>query len=37
MNPAMAGFVNKPEDWKYSIARDFCGPDGYREKGLIEL
>jgi hypothetical protein len=28
----MAGFVIKPEDWKYSSARDFCGL-----KGLIEL
>ena len=28
----MAGFVIKPEDWKYSSARDFCGM-----KGLIEL
>ena len=32
MNPVTAGFVNKPEDWKYSSARDFCGM-----KGLIEL
>jgi putative transposase len=32
MNPVMAGFVIKPEDWKYSSARDFCGL-----KGLIEL
>ena len=23
MNPVTAGFVNKPEDWKYSSARDF--------------
>ena len=37
MNPAMAGFVNKPEHWKYSSAIDFCGPDSYRMKGLIEL
>lgn len=28
----MAGFVIKPEDWKYSSARDFAGV-----KGLIEL
>jgi hypothetical protein len=32
MNPVMAGFVIKPEDWKYRSARDFCG-----FKGLIEL
>ncbi len=32
MNPVMAGFVSKPEDWKYSSARDFCGLNG-----LIEL
>ena len=31
-NPVVTGFVNKPEDWKYSSARDFCGL-----KGLIEL
>lgn len=27
-----AGFVTKPEDWKYSSARDFC-----EMKGLVEL
>ena len=32
LNPVMAGFVIKPEDWKYSSARDFS-----RMKGLIEL
>jgi putative transposase len=31
-NPVVAGFVIKPEDWKYSSARDFCGM-----KGLVEL
>ena len=31
-NPVVAGFVNKPEDWKYSSARDFCGM-----KGLVAL
>ncbi|MEP6949829.1 MAG: hypothetical protein ABI863_11165 [Ginsengibacter sp.] len=31
-NPVIAGFVNKPEDWKYSSACDFCGV-----KGLVEL
>jgi hypothetical protein len=32
MNPVVAGFVIKPEDWKYSSARSFCGL-----KGLIDL
>ena len=31
-NPVVAGFVTKPEDWKYSSAGDFCGM-----KGLVEL
>ena len=31
-NPVVAGFVTRPEDWKYSSARDFCGM-----KGLVEL
>ena len=31
-NPVVAGFVTKPEDWKYSSARDFCGM-----KGLVQL
>ena len=31
-NPLAAGFVTRPEDWKYSSARDFCGM-----KGLVEL
>jgi hypothetical protein len=30
--PVLAGFVTKPEDWKYSSAGDFCGM-----KGLVEL
>lgn len=32
LNPVMSGFVMKPEDWKYSSARDFCGM-----RGLIDL
>ncbi len=32
LNPVVAGFVNKAEDWKYSSARDFYGM-----KRLIEL
>jgi len=31
-NPVIAGLVTRPEDWKYSSARDFC-----RMKGLVEL
>ena len=37
LNPVVAGFVNKPEDWKYSSARDFCTSESRPEKGLIEL
>ena len=32
INPVVSGFVDKPEDWKYSSARDFCGM-----KGLVSL
>ena len=31
-NPVKAGFVTRPEDWKYSSACDFCGMEG-----LVEL
>ncbi len=31
-NPVTAGFVIKPEDWKYSSAKNFC-----KVKGLVEL
>jgi REP element-mobilizing transposase RayT len=31
-NAVIAGFVTRPEDWKYSSARDFCAM-----KGLVEL
>ena len=31
-NPVEAGFVIKPEDWKYSSAIDYCGG-----KGLLEI
>jgi putative transposase len=37
MNPVTAGFVIKPEDWKYSTVRDFCASENRFEKGLIEL
>lgn len=36
LNPVVAGFVNKPEDWKYSSAGDFCEPGTY-QKGMIGL
>ena len=28
MNPVTAGFVSKPEDWRYSSSRDFYGLNG---------
>jgi putative transposase len=28
LNPIMTGFVSKPEDWKYSSAKDFNGMKG---------
>ena len=31
-NPVQSGFVTRPEDWKYSSAKDFCGT-----KGLVQL
>ena len=37
LNPVMAGFVTKSEDWKYSSAIDFAGSDNNWAKGLIEL
>jgi hypothetical protein len=36
LNPVEAGFINKPEDWKCSSARDFYESDKY-QKGFIEL
>jgi hypothetical protein len=35
LNPVVAGFVQKPEDWKYSSAIDFC--DSVKNKGIIQL
>lgn len=37
LNPVAAGFITKPEDWKYSSAKDFCTSNSSCEKGLIEL
>jgi len=31
-NPVKAGFVDHPEYWKYSNARDYCG-----QKGLLDI
>jgi hypothetical protein len=31
-NPVVAGFVNSPEDWKYSSAMDYVG-----NKGAIKM
>ncbi len=31
-NPVVAGFVDVPEDWLFSSARDYCG-----KKGLIDI
>jgi hypothetical protein len=28
MNPVVSGFVNQPEDWLYSSARDYAGLSG---------
>ena len=33
-NPERAGFVNQPQDWKYSSAIDYYTTD---RKGLMEL
>jgi hypothetical protein len=32
LNPIVAGFVSKPEEWKYSTTRDFT-----ERKGLVNL
>ena len=31
-NPLVSGFVENPEDWLFSSARDYCGG-----KGLVEI
>jgi putative transposase len=35
-NPVKAGFVEEPEDYLYSSARDYCGQKGLVEVQLIE-
>ena len=34
-NPVRAGWVNKPEDYNYSIARDYLGIKGLLDLDLI--
>jgi putative transposase len=36
-NPVRLGLVDRPEDWRYSSARDYFGQDGLLEIDLIEL
>jgi REP element-mobilizing transposase RayT len=36
-NPVRAGLVDRPEDWRYSSARDYLGLDGVLEIDLIEV
>lgn len=36
LNPVTAGFVNNPEDWKYSSASEFSGSNN-KENKLIDL
>lgn len=35
-NPVEAGFVDSPECWKYSSARDYTGRKGLLQVSLIE-
>lgn len=36
MNPVVAGFVNEPENWKYSSAIDYAGGKGLVDVCIIE-
>jgi hypothetical protein len=36
MNPVKAGFVDKPEDWVMSSARDYAGSKGLMEVSLLD-
>ena len=36
-NPVRIGLVDRPEDWRYSSARNYLGQDGVLEIDLIEL
>ena len=35
-NPVEAGFVNEPQDWKYSSAIDYCGGKGLLNIKLLD-
>jgi putative transposase len=36
-NPVRIGLVDRPEDWRYSSARNYVGQDGMLEIDLVEL
>jgi len=36
-NPVRIGLVDRPEDWRYSSARNYLGQDGVLEIDLVEL
>lgn len=36
-NPVKAGWVEKPEEWLYSSARDYCGMKGLMEVDVSEV
>jgi len=36
MNPVKAGFVDNPEDWLYSSAKQYAGLTGMLKLELIE-
>ncbi len=36
-NPVKLGLVDRPEDWRYSSARNYFGQDGVLEIDLVEL
>jgi REP element-mobilizing transposase RayT len=36
-NPVRAGLVDRPEEWRYSSARDYLGQDGVLEIDVIEV
>jgi putative transposase len=36
-NPVKIGLVDRPEDWRYSSARNYFGQDALLEIDLVEL
>jgi hypothetical protein len=36
-NPVRIGLVDRPEDWRYSSARNYLGQDGVLEIDSVEL